>query len=204
MLNLNWPTLTAAMLFAMATSITPGPNNTMLLASGVNFGWARTLPHLAGVSGGLLFILLLGALGVQQWLFQLLWLREAVKWLGTIYLVYLTWRLFHADTSAPHGQHAHAKPMTFLEAAVFQWMNPKVWAMVFGFFSAYVPTDANLSEAVTLCTVFALVNLPCVGLWALTGDRLNHWLRTGQRLKWFNRLMGVLLLCSVGAALLND
>lgn len=203
MFDLNSSTLSAAALFAMATSITPGPNNTMLLASGVNFGWARTLPHLAGVSGGLLFILLLGALGIQQWLFQLHWLHETVKWLGAIYLSHLAWRLFRTDASAPSGQPPQAKPMTFLEAAVFQWVNPKVWAMVFGFFSTYVPAQASLPAAITLCVLFALVNLPCVGLWAFAGDRLNHWLRAGQRLKRFNRMMGIFLLGSVIVALWN-
>ena len=201
MFDLNSSTLSAAALFAIATSITPGPNNTMLLASGVNFGWARTLPHLAGVSGGLLFILLLGALGVQQWLFQLHWLHETVKWLGAIYLSYLAWRLFWADAKAASGQHDRSKPMTFLEAAVFQWVNPKVWAMVFSFFSTYVPAQSNLPAAITLCLLFALVNLPCVGLWAFAGDRLSHWLRAGQRLKWFNRAMGMLLLGSVMVAI---
>ena len=201
MFDLNSSRLSAAALFAMATSITPGPNNTMLLASGVNFGWTRTLPHLAGVSGGLLFILLLGALGVQQWLFQLYWLHETVKWLGAIYLSYLAWRLFRADASAPTGQDNRNKPMTFLEAAIFQWMNPKVWAMVLGFFSTYVPTQSSMPAAITLCVVFALVNLPCVGLWAFAGDRLNRWLHAGQRLKWFNRAMGLLLLSSVLVAI---
>jgi threonine/homoserine/homoserine lactone efflux protein len=201
MFDLNSSTLSAAALFAMATSITPGPNNTMLLASGVNFGWTRTLPHLAGVSGGLLFILLLGALGIQQWLFQLHWLHETVKWLGAIYLSYLAWRLFRADASAPTGQDNRNKPMTFLEAAIFQWMNPKVWAMVFGFFSTYVPAQSSMPAAITLCVVFALVNFPCVGLWTFAGDRLNRWLHAGQRLKWFNRAMGLLLLSSVLVAI---
>ncbi len=201
MVDLNSSTLSAAALFAMATSITPGPNNTMLLASGVNFGWTRTLPHLAGVSGGLLFILLLGAWGIQPWLFQLHWLHETVKWLGAIYLCSLAWRLLRADARAASGQHSPSTPMTFLEAAIFQWVNPKVWAMVFGFFSTYVPAQSSLPAAITLCLVFAVVNLPCVGLWAFAGDRLNQWLRAGQRLKWFNRAMGMLLLGSVIAAI---
>lgn len=201
MLDLNWPTIWAAMVFAMATSITPGPNNTMLLASGVNFGWARTLPHLMGVSGGLLLILLLGTLGIQQWLFQMHWLRELIKWLGAVYLLVLAWRLFHANTSVSSGPMSPTKPMTFSQAALFQWANPKVWAMVFGFFSTYVPAQVGWVEATALCAVFALVNLPCVAAWAITGDRLHLWLRQGQRLRGFNRSMGLLLLFSVGAAL---
>lgn len=201
MLDLTGSTLVAAALFATATSITPGPNNTMLLASGVNFGWFKTLPHLLGVSGGLLFILLLGALGVQQWLFQMPLLREAIKWLGAAYLLYLGWRLFHADGGAGPASKANAQPMTWMQAAMFQWVNPKVWAMVFGFFSAYVPAKATPLQAVVLCLVFTLVNLPCVGLWAYVGDRLNSWLRTGGRMVVFNRSMAVVLAGSMVAAL---
>lgn len=204
MFNLSWSVLSAVMLFAMVTSITPGPNNTMLLASGVNFGWARTLPHLAGVSAGLLLILLLGAFGAQQWIFQMRWLHASVKWLGSIYLVYLAWRLLRTNTTDISEPNKRARPIRFFEAAVFQWVNPKVWAMVFGFFSTYVPTHSDWSEAVALCVVFALVNLPCVGLWAFAGHSLNHWLRRGHRLMWFNRVMGLLLLGSVGVALLSD
>jgi len=91
--------------------------------------------------------------------------------------------------------------MTFLQAALFQWVNPKLWAMVFGFFSTYVPAHVRLSEAIALCLVFTCVNLPCVAVWAITGDRLSHWLRTGQRLRGFNRLMSILLLISVAGAL---
>jgi threonine/homoserine/homoserine lactone efflux protein len=201
MLDLNWPTLWAVMVFAMVTSITPGPNNTMLLASGVNFGWVRTLPHLLGVSGGLLLILLLGTLGIQQWLFQMHWLRELIKWLGAVYLGVLAWRLFQAHASTTAGRLSPAQPMSFLQAALFQWANPKVWAMVFGFFSTYVPAQLGWIEAAALCTVFALVNLPCVAIWAITGDRLHLWLHQGQRLRGFNRSMGLLLLFSVGATL---
>ena len=201
MSTLTVSNLSAAMMFAVATSITPGPNNAMLLASGVNFGWSRTLPHLLGVSAGLFFILVLGATGLQQWLFQMSWLREAVKWLGASYLVYLAWRLFVADSGGSSPLSSRARPMTLIEAALFQWVNPKVWAMVLGFFSTYVPAQSRMHEALLLCGVFGLVNLPCVGLWAFTGDRLHLWLQTGKRLVVFNRLMAVLLLVSVGMAL---
>lgn len=201
MTTLTVSTLSAVVMFAMATSITPGPNNTMLLASGVNFGWSRTLPHLTGVSAGLFFILLLGTLGVQQWLFQIPWLREMVKWLGSAYLMYLAWRLFIAGSSTSGPLKTKPRPMTLIEAAMFQWVNPKVWAMVFGFFSAYVPAQSHLYEAVLLCVVFGLVNLPCIGLWAFAGDRLNFWLREGKRIFWFNRFMALLLLVSVLVAL---
>ena len=208
MFDLTLSALTATALFAVATSITPGPNNTMLLASGVNFGFRRTLPHLLGVSGGLLMILLLASAGLQQWVAAHPQWHEAMKWLGSGYLLYLAWRVATSHTSHS-GAAAHTstegpaqapRPLGFWGAAAFQWVNPKVWVMVLGFFSAYVPAGAEVAGVVLLCVLFSAVNLPCVGAWALLGDRLSLWLTEGQRRLWFNRAMGALLALSVWGA----
>lgn len=209
MFDLTLSALGATALFALATSITPGPNNTMLLASGVNFGFRRTLPHLLGVSGGLLMILLLASAGLQQWVEQHPQWHEAMKWLGSGYLLYLAWRVATshsgaaAQASTESGANSGAqapRPLGFWGAAAFQWVNPKVWVMVLGFFSAYVPSGAGVAGVVLLCVLFSAVNLPCVGAWALLGDRLSRWLTEGQRRLWFNRGMGALLALSVWGA----
>lgn len=200
MQELSFSTLSAAALFALATSITPGPNNTMLLASGVNFGWRRTWPHLLGVSAGLLLMLVLAAFGVQQWLFEQRGIQQALQWFGSLYMVYLAVGLCKTDASLTRSHPSAARPMGFVAAAAFQWVNPKVWVMVLGFFSTYVPPSSTLTQALLLCSVFALVNLPCVGSWAMAGDRMSRWLQSGHRLRWFNRGMAVLLVLSVLAA----
>lgn len=203
MFNLTLSALTATALFALATSITPGPNNTMLLASGVNFGFRRTLPHLLGVSVGLLVILLLASAGLKQWMVAHPQWHEAMKWLGSAYLLYLAWRVAtsHSGAVAAASESGKApRPLGFWGAAAFQWVNPKVWVMVLGFFSAYVPTGAGVAGVVLLCLLFSAVNLPCVGAWALAGDRLSRWLTEGQRRLWFNRSMGALLALSVWGA----
>jgi len=160
---------------------------------------------LLGVSGGLLMILLLASAGLQQWVAAHPQWHEAMKWLGSGYLLYLAWRVAtshsgaaaHASTESP----AQApRPLGFWGAAAFQWVNPKVWVMVLGFFSAYVPAGAGVAGVVLLCVLFSAVNLPCVGAWALLGDRLSRWLTEGQRRLWFNRGMGALLALSVWGA----
>ncbi|MGJ4748850.1 LysE family translocator, partial [Leptospira sp. SA-E8] len=98
--DLNWPILSAAAMFAAATSITPGPNNTMLLASGVNFGFRRTLPHILGISIGFFLLLLIAATGLNQWVLQNGTVRTGMKWLGSAYLLYLAWRVATADAQA--------------------------------------------------------------------------------------------------------
>lgn len=205
MIDLPASALSATALFAFATSITPGPNNTMLLASGVNFGFRRTLPHLLGVSLGLLAILLLASAGLQQWVAANPMWHQVMKWIGSAYLLFLAWRVAHSHSGVSGdtvGQAAAAplRPLGFWGAAAFQWVNPKVWVMVLGFFSAYVPTSASLPGVVLLCVLFSAVNLPCVGSWALLGDRLSHWLTAGWRRLWFNRCMGALLALSVWGA----
>jgi threonine/homoserine/homoserine lactone efflux protein len=205
MIDLPVSAVSATALFAFATSITPGPNNTMLLASGVNFGFRRTLPHLLGVSLGLLAILLLASAGLQQWVAAHPAWHEAMKWIGSAYLLYLAWRVAHSQPggtagTGDQGMSAPPRPLGFWGAAAFQWVNPKVWVMVLGFFSAYVPASASLPGVVLLCLLFSAVNLPCVGSWALLGDRLSLWLTEGQRRLWFNRCMGALLALSVWGA----
>jgi threonine/homoserine/homoserine lactone efflux protein len=196
-MNLDWHVLFATVLFAGVTSITPGPNNLMLLASGVNFGLRRTLPHWLGVSLGLWLILLLGASGVQQVLWQSNPIQLSLKYLGSAYLIYLAWRVAISQSLIKVDSKKRPRPLTFLEASAFQWVNPKVWMMVLGFYGAYLPATASRSEVLFLCSVFALVNLPCVGIWAMAGSSLQSWLQVGQRTKWFNRVMATVLVLSV-------
>ncbi|MEY4755461.1 MAG: hypothetical protein RJA34_359 [Pseudomonadota bacterium] len=197
MSNLTSSTLIACALFALATSITPGPNNTMLLASGVNFGFRRTVPHLLGVSGGLGLILLPASAGLQTLVALHPAVHEVLRWLGSAYLLWLAWGLAHTQASSIQTSGAAARPMGFWAAAAFQWVNPKVWVMVLGFFSTYVPPQASLGQAMALSLLFCLVNLPCVGSWALLGQHLRRWLAPPTRRRWFNRAMGGLLALSV-------
>ncbi|MBS3981493.1 MAG: LysE family translocator [Rhodobacteraceae bacterium] len=180
--------------FAFVTSITPGPNNMMLLASGVNFGFRRTMPHMLGISMGhalMVFLVGLGLAGVfKAWPPALLVLKVA----SVAYMLWLAWRI--AQAGAPGEGRAKAAPMTFLQAAAFQWVNPKAWAMALGAVSAYVVEPSALAYA-AVAGVFALVNLPSVSVWAGAGQAMRRWLDGPGRLRAFNWTMAGLLVLSL-------
>jgi threonine/homoserine/homoserine lactone efflux protein len=199
-----WDTLAAFSLFALVTSITPGPNNIMLLASGVNFGFRPTLPHMAGISSGFLVMVFAVGLGLAQVFARLPWLYGVLKWLGAIYLLYLAWCIANAappEANAVAGRAA--KPMTFWGAAAFQWVNPKAWMMAVGAFSTYVPASSGVLIIGATAALFAAINFPSVGVWALFGSRLRHMLRVRRNRILFNYGMAALLVASLYPLLLE-
>ena len=180
--------------FAFVTSVTPGPNNMMLLASGVNFGLRRTVPHMLGISLGhavMVFLVGLGIAGIfKAWPPALLML----KIVSVAYMLWLAWKIANSD--APGEGRARTQPITFLQAAAFQWVNPKAWAMALGAVAAYVPQPSVVSYALVAVT-FALVNLPSVSVWAAAGQAVRQWLSGPGRLRAFNWGMAVLLVLSL-------
>lgn len=191
---MTYDLLIALLGFAFVTSVTPGPNNMMLLASGVNFGFRRTLPHMLGISVGhsvMVFLVGLGLAGVfRAWPPALTLLKVA----SVAYMLWLAWKI--ANAGAPGDGRAKAQPMTFLQAAAFQWVNPKAWAMALGAVSAYVTTPSVWAYA-AVAVVFALVNLPSVSVWAGMGQAVRRWLEGPGRLRAFNWTMAVLLVLSL-------
>jgi threonine/homoserine/homoserine lactone efflux protein len=180
--------------FAFVTSVTPGPNNMMLLSSGVNFGLRRTVPHMLGISVGhsvMVFLVGLGIAGLfKAWPPALSMLKIG----SVLYMLWLAWKI--ARSGAPGDGRRGAKPMTFLQAAAFQWVNPKAWAMALGAVAAYVPQPSVASYA-TVAAVFAMVNLPSVSVWAAAGQAVRQWLLGPGRLRAFNWTMAVLLVLSL-------
>ena len=182
----------ALLVFAFVTSITPGPNNLMLMASGVNFGFRRTIPHMLGIGAGFLTLLLGVGFGLGTVLTAWPTLHLALKMLGGAYLLYLSWRIAMSRSLAEKGA-VSARPMTFLEAAAFQWVNPKAWVMAVTAMAVYTSPSAPFMSVMLVATVFALVNLPSVSTWAGFGVALRGFLADPVRLKWFNIAMGVAL-----------
>lgn len=186
----------ALLAFAFATSITPGPNNLMLLTSGVNFGFVRSVPHMLGIGGGFLSLLLGVGLGLGAVLTAFPSLHLALKVLGGAYLLYLAWRIA-MSRSMGGGAASGARPMTFLEAAAFQWVNPKAWVMAVSAMAIYTNPQAPFLSMLIVAGAFAAVNLPSVSTWAGFGTALRGFLADPVRLKWFNIAMGVLLAASL-------
>lgn len=182
----------ALVVYAFVTSITPGPNNLMLLASGVNFGFLRTIPHMLGIGAGFLSLLLGVGMGLGAVLTAFPTLHTALKVAGGAYLLYLAWRIAMSRSLSSKGEGA-ARPMSFLEAAAFQWINPKAWVMAVTAMAVYTDPRAPFLSVVLIASGFAVVNLPSVSSWAGFGTVLRGFLADPVRLKWFNIAMGLLL-----------
>ncbi|QTH63221.1 LysE family translocator [Psychrosphaera ytuae] len=186
--------ITALMVFALVSSITPGPNNLMLMSSGATFGIKRTLPHLMGVALGFSFMLLMVGVGVVQ-LFNM-WPSSylILKVFSVIYLLYLAYKIANSSKASEHD--ASGTPMTFMQAVLFQWVNPKAWTMALTAVSVYAPDKAILT-IVYVSFIFFLMNLPSVSLWAMMGHKLRRLLEEPKTLLLFNRIMALLLVISL-------
>jgi len=195
-MNFNVELVAAMAMFAFVTSVTPGPNNMMLLASGVNFGVKRTVPHWLGVSLGHFVMLLLVGAGLESLLKAFPLVYQVMKVVGFAYLVYLAWGVAQSGAPQRNGEEA-VQPITFLGAAAFQWVNPKAWIMAIGYFSNYMPTDASLTFVVLTCFMFSAINFPSVGLWVWLGAKLERYLQRNSVRRVFNGTMAVLLIASM-------
>ena len=198
---MTYELLTGLILFAFASSITPGPNNIMLMASGVNFGLRRTVPHMLGVSIGHSAMTLILGLGLVQIFVLIPWLRTALTVISVVYLLWLAWRV--ANAAPPGDAPQDARPLTFLQAAGFQWVNPKAIYMSIYAQTTYAPNDAGWTGAVAVAVIFGLVNLPSVATWAWGGTQIRRWLDGPGRLKAFNWTMAILLVLSLYPMLMS-
>ncbi|MEN3149338.1 LysE family translocator [Neorhizobium sp. IRAMC:178] len=188
-------TFLALVLFALTTSITPGPNNMMLFASGVNFGFVRTIPHMLGIGAGFLSLLIAVGLGLGALLHSVPVVYTALKFAGGAYLLWVAWKI-GTSRSLSDGRTG-AQPMTFIGAAVFQWVNPKAWVMAVTAMATYTDPEYYLPTVMLVGLAFAAVNLPSVSTWAGFGSALREWLSVPARLKWFNITMALLLVASL-------
>jgi len=191
-------------LFAFVTSATPGPNNAMLFASGVNFGLRRTVPHLLGVTLGFTFMQLALGLGVGMVFEAVPGLYSVLRVLGLAYMLYLAWAIGTAvppvvsnnADDRPSGA-VTGTPMTFLQATAFQWVNPKALMMCITAASAYAPPDQPVLGAFIVTAAFLVVGMPCCGAWAVLGSLMRGLLQDRRRLRAFNVTMALALVASM-------
>ena len=186
--------LTALSVFALVSSITPGPNNLMLMASGANYGFRPTIPHMLGIGLGFMFMLFLVGIGLIGVFDAIPYSYETLKLVSILYLCWLAWRV--ANAAPPDEETKTGKPFTFLQAAAFQWVNPKAWTMALTAMTLYAP-DRSLWAILVVTTVFGLINLPSVSLWTLVGQKMQILLTSRIRLRIFNITMAVLLVGSL-------
>ena len=191
---MTYDLLLALALFAFVSSITPGPNNLMLMASGANFGFRRTIPHMLGVALGFVFMVVLVGAGLVG-IFEAFPVSYTVLKVASVaYLLYLAWKIANAGP-AETGE-GKGNPMTFLQAATFQWVNPKAWAMALTAISVYAP-DQTLWAILLVAALFGAVNLPSVSSWTLLGQQMARVLTNPRRLMLFNWAMAALLVASL-------
>jgi len=198
---MNAEILTALAIFAFVSSITPGPNNLMLMNSGANYGFKRTLPHALGVGIGFTVMVALVGLGIMQ-LFDIFPISyQILKVLSIVYLLYLAGKIAMSNSSI-ETDNSNAKPFTFVQAAMFQWVNPKAWTMALTAISVYAPTK-SLGAVLFVSLAFGLVNFPCISGWVVLGQKMQVFLTNKKRLRVFNGSMAALLVLSLYPVLLD-
>lgn len=179
--------------FAFVSSITPGPNNLMLLASGANHGFRRTLPHMMGVAIGFTVMVALVGLGIAQVFVTHPMARRGLAVVSVVYMIWLAWKI--ARSGAPKAVKI-GNPMTFWQAAAFQWVNPKAWAMAISAVTLYATLGA-----IPIALIFGAVNLPCIAVWVVLGQGVARWLSDPAKLRAFNYTMAGLLILSLAPVL---
>lgn len=186
----------AIALFAFSSGITPGPNNIMLMTSGLNFGIKRSIPHLMGISLGFPTMILAIGLGLSAIFQTYPIIHQVIKIIGIGYLLYLSW-LIANSSSKMEGKNI-AKPFSFIQAAAFQWVNPKGWIMAVGAIATFTSVQQDLiPQVVTIATVFLCIAFPCAVVWLGFGLILKRILKNERQQRIFNITMAILLVASI-------
>ncbi len=191
-----YETVFAVALFAFVGSVSPGPSNFMLLASGTTFGLWRTVPQILGITTGFSTVLVAVGFGLGALITAWPPIGLALKIAGGAYLLYLAWRIGTSRTISD-GHTDAGRPLTLLESAAFQWVNPKAWIAAMTAMAAYAKADNPFTSTLLITVVIAIVNLPSVAVWAGFGVVLRQFLTQPSRLKWFNIAMALLLIATL-------
>ena len=183
--------------FVVASTVTPGPNNLMCLTSGANYGLRRTVPHIFGIAAGFPVMIVASGFGLGYVFDTWPVVHEILKYVAFAYLLWLAWRI--AMAGRPEAKEgAVARPLTFLEAAAFQWVNPKAWAIIFGGMALYTTAGGNkVLEIGLFAVLFGLICLPNGVVWTLFGRAIAGFLEDDAQRRRFNVAMAVLLVVSV-------
>jgi threonine/homoserine/homoserine lactone efflux protein len=181
----------------VVTTVTPGPNNVLLTASGLNFGFRRSIPHMLGICFGFPVMVLIVGWGLAGLFTASVTLHRVLKIVVTLYLAYLAWRIASAPAEFKDGQ-SRARPMRFWQAAAFQWVNPKGWVMAVTAATSYTSlTGDNFREVLVIGLVFFVISFPSSAIWTGFGLFIRRWLKDPRHIRALNIAMGVALLASI-------
>ncbi len=213
----------ALIAFTFSAGMTPGPNNIMLMTSGVNYGFRRTIPHMAGVALGFPLMVAVLGIGFGATIVTLPWFHDLVSLIGIPYILWLSWHIAAADTGGGLGREAagsspalteegsrrheavsNARPMSFLGASAFQWVNAKAWVMAVGMLALYAPRGYGVAAGISIVVA---VNIAIAVLssitWTAFGSILASWLDNPRRLRVFNITMAVLLAATLASPIMD-
>ena len=193
---MSFDLLVALVAFAAAMAWTPGPNNLMLLTSGVNFGLARTMPHLIGICVGFPLMIVIVGVGIGQVFISFPLLYTVLKALSVLYMIWLAWKIANAGPMKKEAVAA-TRPMRFHEAVLFQWVNPKGWAIALTAVAAYTLPAAYTFSLLMIALTFLDINVPGSFAWVGFGLGLRKLLQDPVRVRLFNVTMAVLLVASL-------
>lgn len=191
---MEFNTFLALLGFSFATSITPGPNNMMLMASGANFGLRRSLPHMLGVALGFVFLGFCVGLGLGELFERYPVAQKILTVISVLYLCFLAYKI--ATAAPPENKPSTATPMTFFQACLFQWVNPKAIYMAISAITLYTATGA-LWEVVLVVSIFGMVNFPCISCWVMLGTQLRRIFKNPFHLRLFNYFLAALLIATM-------
>ncbi|MGQ0576625.1 MAG: LysE family translocator [Pseudonocardia sp.] len=182
--------------FVVATAGSPGPNNVMIMTSGANHGWRRSIPHLVGINIGFPLMIVVVGVGLGGLVVTSPVFHRILQPIGVLYLLYLAWRIAAAPVEV--SGTASSRPLSLLQAAAFQWVNPKAWVMALGAIATYTVADGGYAwQVLVIAAAFMVLSTPCTGGWLWLGIALGQILHSPRRLRTFNVLMAVLLVASV-------
>ncbi|WP_018988127.1 LysE family translocator [Aromatoleum toluclasticum] len=189
------------MLFALATSASPGPVNIAAASSGIAFGLVRTLPQVLGATIGFSSLLVAMGLGMHALVASVPVIQSVLKGAGSVFLAYLAWKLWHASDTP--SEIVTSKPPGMLEGAIAQWVNPKAWIVAASGIATYTyPGEAYGTSVIAMSIVFLVICFPSVGAWALFGAATRKLLRTERAVRRLNMAMSMLLLVSISTLFL--
>lgn len=195
--------LAALIGFAFVMSISPGPGNFLLLTSGANFGFARSIPLVLGISFGFLSMVFAIGLGLGAVLESYPLIGKLLRLACTAYVLWLAWKISQSRSLGKAGAEQLETPFSFIQAASLQLLNPKAWTVALIVTVAYLAPEAGVGQLLVLIAIFAVVNIPSISIWALSGHGLRRVLAKERRIAAFNVAMAILLVVSMIPALLS-
>jgi len=191
---MEYQQLIALITFAFVSTVSPGPNNIMLMTSGANVGFMRTIPHMLGITFGFSLMVALVGFGLMGLFTAYPVIQQGLRIISMLYLVYLAVKIANSKPMA--NKKSDYRPMNFISAASFQWVNPKAWTMALTAISVYA-ASTEPQDVLLVSLIFGLVNVPSVSLWTTAGKQLQSILQAPTKIKIFNYSMAGLLALSI-------